>query len=123
MIYFLQAISRTYSQYQGSNTTTSQFEEVMVRAADTLGMAPMMCALFLAARMRALQMDPISGNPQRWAQNCFFLASGALVTQAIVAVIVPIALGGKAARLFFFPLLVNKYRRSHRLRAMNSLSK
>jgi hypothetical protein len=96
LVYLLHAISRTYSQHQGSNTTTSQFEEVMVRAADTLGMAPMMCALFLAARMRALQMDPISGNPQRWAQNCFFLASGALVTQAIVAVIVPIALGGKA---------------------------
>merc|ERR1719161_703975 len=96
LVYLLHAISRTYSQYQGSNTTTSQFEEVMVRAADTLGMAPMMCALFLAARMRALQMDPVAGNPQKWAQNCFYLASGALVTQAIVAVIVPIALGGKA---------------------------
>ena len=28
--------------------------------------------MFLAARMRALQMDPISGNPQKWAQNCFY---------------------------------------------------
>merc|ERR1719258_553637 len=32
---------------------------VMLRAADTLAMAPMLCVLFLAARMRALQMDPI----------------------------------------------------------------
>merc|ERR1719498_759139 len=41
-------------------------------------------------------MDPVSGNPQRWAQNCFYLASGALVTQAVVAVAVPLLLGGKA---------------------------
>merc|ERR1719181_1024905 len=34
-----------------------------LRAADTLGMAPMLCVLFLAARMRALQMDPVGGNP------------------------------------------------------------
>ena len=32
-------------------------------------MAPMLCALFLAARMRALQMDPVSGNPQRSARR------------------------------------------------------
>merc|ERR1719331_1759920 len=53
MIYFLQAVSRTYSQYMGGNTFVGKFEEVMHRAADTLGMAPMLCALFLAARMRA----------------------------------------------------------------------
>merc|ERR1719316_1423425 len=95
MIYFLQAVSRTYSQYMGGNTFTSDFEKVMLRASDTLGMAPMLCALFLAARMRALQMDPISGNPQKWAQNCFFLCTGAILTQTIVAVIVPLVLKGE----------------------------
>ena len=35
----------------------------------------MLCVLFLGARMRALQMDPKHGNPQRWAQNCFFLCT------------------------------------------------
>merc|ERR1719247_2859176 len=48
-------------------------------------MAPMLCALFLAARMRALQMDPVSGNPQRWAQNCF-------------AVAIPFLLNGKVSK-------------------------
>ena len=43
------------------------------------GMAPMLCALFLAARMRALQMDPLHGHPQKWAQNCFYACSVALV--------------------------------------------
>jgi len=95
MIYLLLAISRTYSQYTGGNTSESKFETTMLRAADTLGMAPMLCALFLAARMRALQMDPVHGNPQRWAQNCFYACSGALVTQACIAVVVPLVLNGK----------------------------
>merc|ERR1719155_78091 len=82
----------------GSNTFTSQFELVMTRAADTLGLAPMLCALFLAARMRALQMDPVSGNPQRWAQNCFWFCSSALILQTILAVIIPFCLNGKVTK-------------------------
>merc|ERR1719238_2602309 len=54
-IYLLLAVSRTYSQYVGGQLFTSNFEIVMLRAADTLAMAPMLCVLFLAARMRALQ--------------------------------------------------------------------
>merc|ERR1719335_417079 len=94
MIYFLQAVSRTYSQYVGGNTFVGKFEEVMHRAADTLGMAPMLCALFLAARMRALQMDPLHGHPQKWAQNCFYACSIALVLQTIVSVTIPYLLNG-----------------------------
>jgi len=95
-IYFLLAVSRTYSQYSGgSNLFKSDFEHIMTRAADTLGMAPMLCAMFLAARMRALQMDPVTGNPQRWAQNCFWFASGALLCQTILAIVVPLLLNGK----------------------------
>merc|ERR1719201_293679 len=97
-IYFLVAVSRSYSQFSGGNLTTSKFEEVMLRAADTLAMAPMLCVLFLGARMRALQMDPIGGNPQKWAQNCFYCCTYALVTQTIVAISVPLVLGGKVEK-------------------------
>merc|ERR1719247_1464082 len=90
IIYFLLAVSRTYSQYTAGHLFTSKFESVMLRAADTLGMAPMLCVMFLAARMRALQMDPISGNPQRWAQNCFFTCTYALITQCLLAIAVPL---------------------------------
>merc|ERR1719321_2007505 len=69
-IYLLMAISRTYSM-MGGNLNTSKFETVMTTAVNCMGLAPMLCVLFLGARMRALQMDPINGNPQRWAQNCF----------------------------------------------------
>merc|ERR1719335_290871 len=64
----------------------------MLRAADTLAMAPMLSVLFLAARMRALQMDPIGGNPQKWAQNCFYACTYALICQTALACIVPLFL-------------------------------
>merc|ERR1719265_3127033 len=101
VVYFLLAVSRTYSQYTKGHLFTSDFEKVMTRAADTLGMAPMLCVLFLAARMRALQMDPVGGNPQRWAQNCFYTCSYALIAQTVLAAIVPLLLKGevKAARV------------------------
>jgi hypothetical protein len=94
MIYLLHAISRSYSQFAEGHLFTSTFEKVMMRAADTLGMAPMLCILFLAARMRALQMDPVGGNPQKWAQNCFFVCTYSLIAQTLVAVIVPLVLKG-----------------------------
>merc|ERR1719324_385969 len=96
MIYFLVAVSRTYSQSAGGQLFTSNFEVVMLRAADTLAMAPMLSVLFLAARMRALQMDPIGGNPQRWAQRCFYAASYSLIAQTIMAAVVPLCLKAKA---------------------------
>merc|ERR1719281_2428345 len=98
LVYFLVAVSRTYSQNAGGQLFTSNFEEVMLRAADTLAMAPMLCVLFLAARMRALQMDPVSGNPQRWAQRCFYAASYCLIAQTIMAAIVLLFLSGKVEK-------------------------
>merc|ERR1719265_2699996 len=39
-------------------------------------------------------MDPINGNPQKWAQNCFYMTTYAIVTQTILSVAVPLVLGG-----------------------------
>merc|ERR550514_2129647 len=60
----------------------------------TMFFAPMMAVLFIGARMRALQMDPINGAPQRWAQNCFYACTYAVMLQCILAVCVPLVLGG-----------------------------
>ena len=38
----------------------------------TVNMAPMLCILFIGARMRALQIDPQSGHPPAYAQNAFY---------------------------------------------------
>ena len=49
--------------------------ETLKLAKYTVNMAPMLCVLFIGARMRALQIDPVHGSPQPWAQFCFFLCA------------------------------------------------
>merc|ERR1719506_2293002 len=56
----------------------------------TVNMAPMLCVLFIGARMRALQMDPKNGNPQKWAQACMFLCTASLYVQAGLVIITPL---------------------------------
>merc|ERR1719456_626893 len=56
----------------------------------------MLCILFLGARMRALQMDPINGAPQKWAQNCFYMCAYAILAQTLLAVLVPLVMNGEA---------------------------
>merc|ERR1719240_2578189 len=34
----------------------------------------------------SMNMDPINGNPQKWAQNCFFMCTYALLAQTICSV-------------------------------------
>jgi hypothetical protein len=58
----------------------------------------MMAVLFIGARMRALQMDPINGAPQKWAQNCFYMCTGAIQLQCCLAIAVPLVLGGSVKK-------------------------
>merc|ERR1719390_513931 len=39
-------------------------------------------------------MDPINGAPQKWAQNCFYAITYAILLQCILAVAVPLVVGG-----------------------------
>merc|ERR1719263_1715319 len=41
-------------------------------------------------------MDPVNGNPQKWAQNCFFMCTYALLAQTCFSVAVPLVLQGEA---------------------------
>jgi hypothetical protein len=48
--------------------------------------------------MRALQLDPKHGNPQAWAQNCFYMCTYSLAVQLALVIIVPGLLGGRCVR-------------------------
>merc|ERR1719450_938308 len=63
-----------------------------------MNFAPMLAVLFIGARMRALQMDPVNGSPQKWAQNCFFMCTYALLTQTLLCITIPVVLGGKVKK-------------------------
>merc|ERR1719262_222204 len=70
-------------------------QEALNTATLSINFAPMLAVLFIGARMRALQMDPVNGAPQKWAQNCFFMCTYALALQTTLCVVIPVVLGGK----------------------------
>merc|ERR1719262_424700 len=73
-------------------------QEALNTATLSINFAPMLAVLFIGARMRALQMDPVNGKPQTWAQNCFFMCTYALALQTTLCVVIPVVLGGKAKK-------------------------
>merc|ERR1719231_129177 len=83
---------KTFQSFSGVDS--SKLTGALEGAIMTMYFAPMAAVLFIGARMRALQMDPINGAPQKWAQNCFYAISYAIMIQCILAVAVPLVLGG-----------------------------
>merc|ERR1719380_248314 len=73
-------------------------KEACTTATLSMNFAPMLAVLFIGARMRALQMDPIHGHPQKWAQNCFYMCTYAVMLQCIFAVATPLVLGGSVKK-------------------------
>jgi hypothetical protein len=90
VVYLFVACCRSFTELTGHST--QKLEEVMLGAARTMEFAPMLCILFLAARMRALQMDPVNGAPQKWAQTCFYLCTVAVMVQTCLAIAVPLVI-------------------------------
>merc|ERR1719386_644606 len=88
-------VARTWTQFTGiAANFTSKFETALMTATASMNFAPMLAVLFIGARMRALNMDPVNGNPQKWAQNCFFMCTYALMAQTICSIAVPLVLQG-----------------------------
>lgn len=88
-IYFMLALVRTIAQFSGASQALRKLEATFSMAAYTVNMAPMLCILFIGARMRALQIDPVHGSPQPWAQNCFWLCTYSIMIQCLLVIILP----------------------------------
>jgi len=96
IVYGGMQIARTWTQFTGiAANFTSKVENALMTATASMNFAPMLAVLFIGARMRALNMDPINGNPQKWAQNCFFMCTYALLAQTCFSVAVPLVLQGE----------------------------
>merc|ERR1719440_2727061 len=83
---------KTFQSFSG--VETSKLTGALQGAICTMFFAPMAAVLFIGARMRALQMDPINGAPQKWAQNCFYMCTYAVMMQCILAIAIPLVMGG-----------------------------
>merc|ERR1719298_250323 len=93
LVYIGVAVLRTWGQLTG-NAAWPALETALLAATAAMNFAPMLSILFLAARMRALQMDPVNGSPQSWAQACFYMCAYAVMFQTIFSVAIPIVMGG-----------------------------
>jgi len=96
VVYAAVQFSRTWTQLTGQKY--SKFEDSMMNAANAMNFAPMLSVLFIGARMRALQMDPVNGAPQKWAQNCFYMCTYAVLAQVLISIAVTLVLSGTAKK-------------------------
>jgi len=95
-VYLFVAIMRTYHDFYPSSAFSTKLQKTCIMCQNTVAFAPMLCILFIGARMRALQIDPVNGNPQKWAQACFYLCSYSVLVQVVILMMVPLVLDGEA---------------------------
>jgi len=88
-VYLAIALVRTYVQLKETSPFLTKLEGLLTLAKYTVNFAPMLCILFVGARMRALQIDPKHGNPQKWAQNCFYLCTYSVLIQTALVIAMP----------------------------------
>merc|ERR1719460_812600 len=95
-IYLGIAVLQTYHTFNPASDFTKKVDKTLTLCRNTVSFAPMLCILFIGARMRALQLDPVNGNPQKWAQNCFYLCAYSVLVQVLIIILIPFALNGTA---------------------------
>jgi len=62
---------------------TRASKRAAIAASECMRKAPMFAVIFLAARMRALQLDPPYGMPPPWAQKCFYGVTAAMALECL----------------------------------------
>jgi len=89
LVYLAVAVVKTAQELGGPSPFKTKLAGLLTLAKFTVNFAPMLCILFIGARMRALQMDPKHGNPQKWAQNCFYMCTYSVMIQTLLVLIMP----------------------------------
>merc|ERR1719240_1117317 len=89
VVYLLVALAKTAVEISGPSLFLTKLEGLLKLAKFTVNFVPMLCILFLGARLRALQMDPKGGNPQWWAQHCFYGCTYSVLAQTILVILLP----------------------------------
>jgi len=88
-VYLGVALTKSAQELMGASEFLAKLQGSCTFAKYTVNMAPMLCILFIGARMRALQIDPKNGNPQWWAQWCFYACSTSVLVQVLLVVVFP----------------------------------
>lgn len=92
VVHLLLALVKSYNELALGGEKNNA-ERVLERALPTMALIPMLCILFIGARLRALELDPVNGSPQKWAQTCMFICSYAVLVQCICSLLQPFFTG------------------------------
>merc|ERR1719407_297289 len=87
LIFTALAIVRTYAELSG--TGKGSVEHALNAATQTLTYGPMLCVLFIAARMRVEFLSDGKDQPQMWVQNCMYATTFAMITTCLMVLIIP----------------------------------
>ena len=79
----------------GTSLDLTAAKDAIESAKSTVQFAPMIAVLFVATRMRALQMTDNKGAPQGWCQDGMYLATWSILIQFMMCLIMPIFTGKK----------------------------
>ena len=85
------AVIRTFNGLMGVGKSSA--ERIWSTACDTVAYAPMLCVLFLGARMRALQITQGEGNPQDWCRIAMEMCAWAVLVQTLLVLAIPLFTG------------------------------
>eukprot|EP00929_Paragymnodinium_shiwhaense_P067334 TRINITY_DN338_c0_g4_i2.p1 TRINITY_DN338_c0_g4~~TRINITY_DN338_c0_g4_i2.p1 ORF type:complete len:684 (-),score=133.15 TRINITY_DN338_c0_g4_i2:128-2179(-) len=95
LVFTALALIRTYAEFGGGGLINL---ELALRAAtQTLTYGPMLCVLFIAARMRVEFLSDGKDQPQMWVQNCMYATVFALMATTCLVLIIPLLTGQPVA--------------------------
>lgn len=86
-------MSQVGTRSGGLRALVVNFEKCLRLCISAVDLAPILCALLIAVRMRALQLEPKYGRPQSWVEACFYVVVFSLLSQPILIVLLALSGG------------------------------
>lgn len=81
------------SDTEPAEHATERLLRILESAEGTLNFAPVLCILFLAAHLQALEASGGHSDPPTWMRRCMEVATVALIAQTVAALLVPAVTG------------------------------
>jgi len=91
LIYAALAGVRTYAEFSGTGKATA--EDALSACSQTVSYGPMLCVLFIAARMRVEFLSDGKDQPQMWVQNCMYATTFAMIATSLMVLLIPFVTG------------------------------
>eukprot|EP00929_Paragymnodinium_shiwhaense_P067332 TRINITY_DN338_c0_g3_i1.p1 TRINITY_DN338_c0_g3~~TRINITY_DN338_c0_g3_i1.p1 ORF type:complete len:658 (-),score=196.48 TRINITY_DN338_c0_g3_i1:197-2170(-) len=91
IIFTAVGILRTYMEF--ANVRTMRALVALKGAAQSMSYGPMLCVLFIAARMRVEFLSGGKDQPQMWVQHCMYATTFAVVLTCLMVLLIPFVTG------------------------------